>query len=158
MLEIVSQAMRANAISAVKCFDKKKSFESEKGTLQQFRNDPTVRVLLIPLSAGAEGLDLVCASHVFLLEPLLNPYQEQQAINRVDRIGQLKNTVVHKYIVNDTVEEEVVRNQLNGQIAHMTNKTNKSTSKDDVTLTTVDIMRLLKIESDHQNNVIAVDT
>jgi hypothetical protein len=39
---------------------------------------------------GAEGLDLVQASHIFLLEPLLNAALEAQAVNRIHRIGQVR--------------------------------------------------------------------
>lgn len=48
---------------------------------------------------GAEGLDLIVASHVFLLEPLVNQAMERQAVNRVHRIGQTKQTKIHKYVV-----------------------------------------------------------
>jgi hypothetical protein len=48
---------------------------------------------------GANGLNLVEATHVFLIDPLLNPAAEAQAINRVHRIGQTKVTLIHRFIV-----------------------------------------------------------
>ena len=51
----------------------------------------------MPISQGANGLNLIEASHVILTEPLLNPAQELQAIGRVHRIGQKKQTFVHRY-------------------------------------------------------------
>jgi len=63
--------------------------------------------LLLPISSGANGLNLIEASHVLLIEPILNPAQELQAVGRVHRIGQRKPTKVHKFVVKCTIEERM---------------------------------------------------
>jgi len=78
-----------------------------KRNLQKFKNREDVKVLLMPISRGANGLNLVEASHVLLMEPLLNPAQELQAIGRVHRIGQKKATCVHRFLVRQTIEERI---------------------------------------------------
>ena len=98
MLRIVANALTLNNISYCLCANKSKDFGSIGG-IESFRSNPDLRILLLPLNLGAEGLDLIIASHVFLLEPLLNSFQEAQAVNRIVRIGQTRNTFVHKYII-----------------------------------------------------------
>ena len=60
----------------------------------------SVQVLLLLIQHGANGLNLLEAQHVVLVEPLLNPAAEAQAISRVHRIGQQNRTLVHRFIVS----------------------------------------------------------
>lgn len=107
LLEIVAEACRVNKLSFAFCKQRQKDFVSLTGGLESFRHDEKVGILLLPLSYGAEGLDLIIASHVFLLEPILSYSQELQAINRIHRLGQLHPTYVHKYHILGTVEEKI---------------------------------------------------
>lgn len=50
-------------------------------------------------------LNLTAANHVFLMEPQWNPMIEDQALDRVYRIGQKKEVTTTRYIVNNTLEE-----------------------------------------------------
>lgn len=59
----------------------------------------SAQVLLLLIQHGANGLNLLEAQHVILVEPLLNPAAEAQAISRVHRIGQQNKTFVHRFIV-----------------------------------------------------------
>ena len=78
-----------------------------KRNLQKFKNREDVKVLLLPISSGANGLNLIEASHVLLIEPILNPAEELQAIGRVHRIGQTKPRTVHRFLVSATIEERI---------------------------------------------------
>lgn len=84
--------------------------------LDRFKYDIKVRVLLIPLSLGSNGLSIIEATHVFLVEPLINEAIESQAIARVARIGQIHNTFVHKYVLKGTIEEKIVLAQTSGEL------------------------------------------
>lgn len=66
-----------------------------------------VCVFLLSLRAGAAGLTLTAASRVFLLEPGLDPAIEQQAVARVHRIGQEREVVITRLLVQGSVEEQV---------------------------------------------------
>ena len=65
------------------------------------------QVMLLNVKRGAEGLTLVEANHVFMIEPLLHCGLDAQAINRVHRIGQKSKTFVYRYIIKDTIEEKI---------------------------------------------------
>ena len=60
----------------------------------------SIQVLLLLIQHGANGLNLLEAQHVVLVEPLLNPAAEAQAISRVHRIGQKNKTLIHRFIVS----------------------------------------------------------
>ncbi|KAL9242736.1 hypothetical protein vseg_016706 [Gypsophila vaccaria] len=71
-------------------------------------NDPSseVRVLLASTKACGEGIHLVGASRVVLLDVVRNPSLERQAISRAYRIGQKKDVFVYHLIISGTLEEE----------------------------------------------------
>ena len=102
MLNVVGEALTQNNIRFVQCISKK-DFKTG-GSLSRFRSDAGVRVLLLDLNKGAHGLTLTEANRVHMLHPVMNPQQEAQAVNRIHRIGQVKQTYVYKYVVGNTVE------------------------------------------------------
>lgn len=64
---------------------------------------------LISLKAGGMGLNLTAANYVILLDPWWNPAVENQAADRVHRIGQRLPVTVYRLITQDTIEEKVVK-------------------------------------------------
>jgi len=67
-----------------------------------------MNVLLASLRAGGVGLNLTAASSVFLVDPWWNPYVEEQAMDRVHRMGQTRTVQIRRYIVRDSVEERML--------------------------------------------------
>ncbi|VDN08015.1 unnamed protein product [Thelazia callipaeda] len=66
------------------------------------------QVMLLSLTAGGVGLNLVGGNHLFLIDLHWNPALEQQASDRIHRMGQLKNVYIHKFVCLDTIEERVL--------------------------------------------------
>ncbi|KAG7263549.1 hypothetical protein CRUP_018492, partial [Coryphaenoides rupestris] len=98
------------------------SFVRLDGTLSQKRRAQVIQefqssapgspvVMLLSLKAGGVGLNLTAASRVFLMEPAWNPAAEQQCIDRCHRLGQTRKVFVTKFIVKDSVEENMVKIQ-----------------------------------------------
>ena len=77
-----------------------------------FNNDDTP-VFLISLKAGGTGLNLTGADVVIHYDPWWNQAVQNQATDRVHRIGQTKVVSVYKLIAKGTIEERIVKMQEN---------------------------------------------
>lgn len=65
-------------------------------------------VFLVSLKAGGVGLNLTAADVVIHYDPWWNPAVEQQASDRVHRIGQTKPVLVIRLAVEDSVEDHIL--------------------------------------------------
>lgn len=73
-------------------------------TITMFKANKNARILLINLRAGGCGLNLTEANHVILMEPYWNESEQEQAINRVHRMGQKKPVCIYKLYVKNSIE------------------------------------------------------
>ena len=65
-----------------------------------------MKVWFLPsLTDHNDSLDLTAASRVYMMEPQWNPMLEEQALDRIHRIGQTKPVTTIRYIVKDSIEE-----------------------------------------------------
>jgi len=76
------------------------------GILERFRSGESV-VLLMSYGAGSVGLNLQFANYVFLFDRWWNPAVEDQAINRVHRIGSSGPVTVSRYLTLGTIEQRI---------------------------------------------------
>lgn len=65
------------------------------------------QILVLSLKAGGVGLNLTRANHVFHYDRWWNPAVEDQATDRVFRIGQTRDVQVHKLVCSGTLEERI---------------------------------------------------
>lgn len=66
-------------------------------------------LFLISLKAGGTGLNLTAADYVIHLDPWWNPAVEDQASDRVYRIGQTRPVTIYRLIAAQTIEEKIIR-------------------------------------------------
>lgn len=75
--------------------------------IREFKEDPKRHLLLISYGAGSVGLNLQFAQYVFLFDRWWNPAVEDQAINRVHRIGAAGPVTVTRFLALGTIEERI---------------------------------------------------
>ncbi|XP_041969731.1 transcription termination factor 2 isoform X2 [Aricia agestis] len=82
---------------------------TKRNALVTALNDPNsnTRVMLLSLCAGGVGLNLCGANHLLLLDPHWNPQLEQQAQDRVYRVGQKRPVTIYRFMCLDTVEQSI---------------------------------------------------
>ncbi|XP_021738664.1 protein CHROMATIN REMODELING 35-like isoform X2 [Chenopodium quinoa] len=82
------------------------STDLRESHMEQFNNSPDARVFFGSIKACGEGISLVGASRIIVLDVHLNPSVSRQAIGRAFRPGQEKKVFVYRLIAADSPEEE----------------------------------------------------
>lgn len=77
--------------------------------IENFQTDPNIKVFVGSLLAGGLGIDLTAASVVIHYDRWWNASKENQATDRVHRIGQKNFTQVFKLVSRGTLEEKIDR-------------------------------------------------
>lgn len=77
------------------------------GAIRRFHEDPDCRVFTASLKAGGLGIDLTPASVVIHYDRWWNQAREDQATDRVHRLGQNRGVQVIKLITRGTLEEKI---------------------------------------------------
>jgi len=75
--------------------------------INTFNTDEKCKVFIGSLKAGGTGIDLIAASIVIHYDRWWNAAKEDQATDRVHRIGQTKGVQVFKFITLGTLEEKI---------------------------------------------------
>jgi E3 ubiquitin-protein ligase SHPRH len=127
MLLVVEQALIANNVG----YTRAKSLKKIGDNIKQFRSEDC-SVLLLNVKNGAEGLTLVEATHIFMVEPLLNCGLDSQAISRIHRIGQKSKTFVHRYLVEDTIEMKIDKLRMERQEDQLEDSINQARKKHEI--------------------------
>ena len=83
--------------------------QKRQEAVENFNNDDSIPIFLVSLKAGGTGLNLTGADMVVHYDPWWNPAAEDQATDRVHRIGQTKSVFVYRLISRGTVEEKMMK-------------------------------------------------
>lgn len=110
--------------------------------VKKFNEDPNIPVFLVSLKAGGSGLNLVGADTVIHYDMWWNPAVENQATDRVHRIGQTQSVSAYKLVTMGTIEEKILELQerKKGLVKKVINTDEEAISK----LTWEEVLELLQ--------------
>ena len=118
-------------VDAEKIFRLTGSTRDRSKPVDMFQNAKEGVVMLVSLRAGGTGITLTNADYVFLADPWWNPAVEDQAIDRVHRIGRRGDVFVYRLVSEGSVEDRVRQlqvqkkgmfNQLLGELKDVSNE------------------------------------
>uniref|UniRef100_A0A6Q2YI39 Transcription termination factor 2 n=1 Tax=Esox lucius TaxID=8010 RepID=A0A6Q2YI39_ESOLU len=76
--------------------------------VEEFNTNPKgPQVMLVSLCAGGVGINLIGGNHLFLMDMHWNPALEDQACDRIYRVGQLRDVTIHRFVCEGTVEDKI---------------------------------------------------
>ncbi|WVO21837.1 uncharacterized protein IAS62_003157 [Cryptococcus decagattii] len=113
-IDLCSIFLRRRNIPHAKYVGSMKQDERED-TIKSFNcsveEDKSPRCLLMSLKCGGVGLNLCIANHVICLDLAWNAATENQAVDRAHRIGQTREVVVHRLVVENTIDQRLMELQ-----------------------------------------------
>lgn len=97
-------------------------YRAKYDSVEEFKSSSDITCFLLNARAQASGLTLVNATHIFLCEPLVNTSLELQAISRIHRIGQTRQTTVWVFAIENTVEESILLMSTNKRLQYLSER------------------------------------
>ncbi|MDA8773773.1 DEAD/DEAH box helicase [Chlamydiia bacterium] len=104
MLDIIENYLKEIGVSFSSL---RGSTRNRESAISRFQKDETCQVFVASLNAAGVGIDLTSASVVILYDRWWNAARENQAIDRVHRIGQNKGVQVFKLVTLNSIEERI---------------------------------------------------
>ena len=144
-LNIIQAQLEANGYKYAR-IDGTMRANQRDASLTALEMDPDCTIMLASLAVCSVGLNLVAANQVILADSWWAPAIEDQAVDRVHRLGQKKPTTVWRLVMNDSIEDQVLNIQAEKRKLMMTafrEKTGKR-MREGKTARMGDIERLLR--------------
>ncbi len=110
LLDIVQARLGEAGITSVR-LDGQMNLATREMAVRAFQTDPTVHVILVSLNAGGTGITLTAATNCFVLDLPYNPAAQDQAVDRVHRLGQVSPVHIVLMVSANTIEENVLQLQ-----------------------------------------------
>lgn len=106
-LDLIERALTDHGHTFVR-IDGSMTLGRRRQVLDALSNDDSVTILLASIKAAGQGLNLTAASRAFIMEPMWNPAAEQQAVDRIYRLGQKREVFIKRYQMEESIEMKIM--------------------------------------------------
>ncbi|CBZ52243.1 hypothetical protein NCLIV_020290 [Neospora caninum Liverpool] len=109
-LDNIEIFMRAKGYSFLR-LDGSTAVRDRTGLVKTFNESEQCFAFLLSSKAGGVGLNLIGANRLILLDPDWNPANDQQALARIWRPGQVNPVFIYRLVGARTIEEKILQRQ-----------------------------------------------
>ena len=109
MLYLVEELIQNTTSLKTLRIDGDTEISSRESMCQQFNQDSSIFCCLLTTKVGGCGLNLTGANRVVIMDPDWNPANDNQAVDRVCRIGQKRDVIVYRLVTIGGIEEKIYR-------------------------------------------------
>ncbi|KAI0058225.1 hypothetical protein BV25DRAFT_1811065 [Artomyces pyxidatus] len=108
MLDLIASKLNNDGVGFVR-YQGTMSPAEREDSLRKIEHESSITCILMSIRAGGTGLNMTMCCNVILMDPWWNPALEEQAFDRVHRVGQMRPVHIYKLIVKQSIEERVIR-------------------------------------------------
>nr|GEU88230.1 SNF2 domain-containing protein CLASSY 4-like [Tanacetum cinerariifolium] len=154
-LEFIMQLIKTDFkwVEGIECLymDGQQDEKVRQNSINTFNNPKSeAKVLLASLKACSEGINLVGASRVVLLDVHWNPSVERQAISRAYRLGQKKVVYVYHLVTGSMEGEKYVRQVEKSHLSELVFSSKNKDSSNPTISSTVSVDKILEEMVQHE--------
>ncbi|PWN46387.1 hypothetical protein IE81DRAFT_319294 [Ceraceosorus guamensis] len=106
-LDLIEQILKRHKHGFVR-LDGSTSQKEREAVLKAFAAADGSLLMLCSLKAAGVGINMTSATRVWMMDHWWNKAAEEQAIDRIHRIGQMRDVTVHRVIVENTIDERII--------------------------------------------------
>eukprot|EP00276_Gloeochaete_wittrockiana_P011319 CAMPEP_0184645804 /NCGR_PEP_ID=MMETSP0308-20130426/2400_1 /TAXON_ID=38269 /ORGANISM="Gloeochaete witrockiana, Strain SAG 46.84" /LENGTH=1061 /DNA_ID=CAMNT_0027075225 /DNA_START=95 /DNA_END=3280 /DNA_ORIENTATION=+ len=112
MLDVIELIIRSKNLLFLRIDGSVNKVEERQKRIDVFNTQDAYACFLLTTQTGGLGFTLTGADRVIVFDPSWNPSSDNQAVDRVYRIGQKRNVVIYRFITCNTIEEKIYRKQV----------------------------------------------
>ena len=115
MINIIERIAKTAVKFEYRRIDGDTDIEERDKIQKEFNRNPDIFMWLLTTKVGGWGLNLIAADRVIIYDPDWNPANDNQAVDRLYRIGQKKDVIVYRLVTINSIEEKIYQRQIHKQ-------------------------------------------